>query len=526
MLRPNANRALRLILFGGILAAGLMPVGLAGEKPAAEKTPPATEATPAAEQVSAEQAPAEKLPAALIPVSGEINDTLRSSVARRAAEAVRDGRRLLIFHITSNGGYVGAGLELSREIERLAAGGVRTLAFVDAKAYSAAAIAALSCQEIVMTPEASIGDCAPILVSPVGGLQTIEGTEREKMESAVRERMESLAQKNHYPVALARAMVTMRLVVVEAVNAKTGEVRYVEEEELFRLGPDWEKGGTVDSADELLTVGAEKAKKYGLAKHIVKRLDDLPDLYPIAGAIAWYPITWNETAVVWLNNMYLKALLVLVGLLGIYIELNTPGFGVPGIVGLAAFGLLFTAAFLAGRPDWLPPLLFVIGLVLLAVELFVTPGFGLLGGSGIVLILASIVLAMSSLGGVPEQTYEWTALYNALAVTGIVLAVFAVLAVLLARFFPSLPILSRLVLEPGSGSDGSSHAAAASQESDAHVGDIGRATTMLRPSGKARFGDRLVDVVADGEVLDAGTEIRVIEVRGNRIVVKAVAQHN
>ena len=472
-----------------------------------------------AEEPAAGKGPA-RVRAAMIPITGTIDTALRSSVSRRASEAVRDGCRLLVFHITSNGGFLDDGLELSRDIERLARDDVRTVAFVDAKAYSAAAIAALSCQEIVMSPEASIGDCAPILATPVGGLQPMEGTEREKMESVVRERMESLAEKNHYPAALARAMVTQSIVVVEARNEKTGEVRYVEENDLFKLGPAWEKGGIVDSATELVTLGSEKARKYGFARGIIERPDQLYNLYPIEGRIAPYPVTWNDTAVLWLNNMYLKALLVLVGLLGIYIEMSHPGFGVPGIVGLVAFGLLFAASFLAGEPNYLPPLLFVAGAVMLAIELFVTPGFGVLGILGIALVLVSVVLALSGFSGMPEREYEWSELYHAMAATAAVLTVFAAAALVLARFFPSLPVLGRLVLAPGMTSDGSSRAAAAVQETAARVGQTGLTVTKLRPAGKARFADRLMDVVTEGEFLVAGRQIEVIEIRGNRVVVR------
>ena len=466
----------------------------------------------------------ERLRAAQIPVRGMIDTALRTSVVRRAEEAVKDGCRLLVFHITSNGGMLEDGLELSRAIERLGREGVRTVAFVDAKAYSAAAITAFSCQEIVMSPESSIGDCAPILASPVGGLEPMEGPEREKIESVVRERMESLAERHGYPSALLRAMVTQRIVVVEARNAKSGEVRTVEEPNLSGLGPEWEKGEVVDSADELLTVGSQKALKYGIAQHVVQRLDDLYDLYPIEGRIVMYPVTWNEQVVVWLNHTYLKALLVLIGLLGIYIEMNTPGFGVPGTVALVAFGLLFLGSFLAGQPAYLPPILFVAGSILLGIELFVTPGFGVLGVSGLVLMGGGIVLALSGLEGLPERDFEWSALYRAAGVTAGVGVVFAVAVSVLARFFTRLPVLGQLVLGPSTGSDGSSRAAAAVQETAVHIGERGRSVTTLRPAGKARFGERLVDVVAEGDFLAADIAIEVAEVRGNRVVVRPMRE--
>ncbi|MFO8012178.1 MAG: NfeD family protein [Phycisphaerae bacterium] len=492
----------------------------ASAAPAEETSEPPDDTTAPPDKAADDAEPDAPLPTARVPVSGIIDTALRTSVARRGGDAVDDGRGLVIFHITSSGGYLEDGLELSREIQRLGRR-ARTLAFVDAKAYSAAAILAFSCQEIVMTPEASIGACTPYMASPVGGAQPMEEQVRAKIEGTIVERLETLAEKHGYPKALLKAMVTMPTVVIEARNEKTGEVQYVEEEDLFALGPDWKKGKTVVSGSEVLTVGAEDARTYGLAKHVVPRLGRLYDLYPIKDRIEVYPVTWNETLVSWLNNMYFKALLVLIGLLGIYVEMHTPGVGVPGAIGLAAFGLLFATSFLAGRPEWLPVLLFVGGMALLAVELLVTPGFGVLGGGGAVLVLASIILALPPSYMEPgmEGGVDWDALARSVAVTTVVVVVFVISAMVLARYLPQMPLLKRLVLSDTSVSDGSSRAAAASQERSTRVGETGRTTTMLRPAGKARIGERLVDVVTDGEFLDAETPVRVVQVRGNRIVV-------
>jgi membrane-bound serine protease (ClpP class) len=491
-------------------AAGLGLWGLTrGEEPGPAPTP----AAPA----PAGPAPAEPLRAARIPLEGEIGETLLTSTRDRADQAVRDGCRLLVFDISSYGGMATVGLDLSREVERIGRQ-ARTVAYVDAKAISAAALVAMSCQEIVMTPEASIGDCAPILVGPEG-IMHLEGVEREKFETALRERMASLAEKHGLSPALGKAMVTMQVVVVRAVNKRTGEVRYIEEDDLFGLGADWEKRETIDGPDELLTVGGKQAKAFGIARHLVGRFDDLYDLYPIAGRVTVYPMTWQETVVLWMNNMYLKALLVLIGLIGIYIEMSTPGFGVPGTVAIVCFGLVFLASFLAGAPKWLPLLLVLAGGTMLAIEVFVTPGFGLLGSVGILLLLAGIVLLLPPFQGLPHRAFEYQELLRSLGVTAGILVAFLLAALALARYLPRVPLLGKLVLAPSSVSDGSSRAAAAQVEALARVGDAGRAATKLRPAGKVRFGHRLVDVMTEGDFLDAGTEVVVLEVRGNRIVV-------
>jgi len=501
--RSHRRKPLRILLWVALAAVGLTGLVRGGE--------PTGDAKPHA-----------PYRAALIPIDGDIDNTLVASVERRIEKAIAEDYDLFIFHITSYGGGLTAGLDLATKIDRLPRRGIRTVAFVDAKAISAAALTALACQEIVMTPEAAIGDCAPIAVSATGGITPLPDVEREKLESVTRDRMESLAEEHGIPPALGAAMVTMRITVVRAKNRDTGETRYVQEDKLFDLGPTWEKDVVVDGPDTLLAVGSKKALEYGIARHIVNRLDDLYTLYPIDGELHTLPVTWSEGAVQAMNNLFLRALLVLVGLLGLYVEMHTPGFGVPGTIGLAALALLFAGSILAGNPNWLAPLVFVVGLVLLFIEVFITPGFGVMGVTGILLIVTGILLALSNLSRWPQTDFEWSRLYEALAATVGVLAVFAVLAWLLARFFPRLPILRHLVLAPSTVSDGSSRAAAAPQESTARVGEIGRATSILRPAGKARFDDRLVDVVTEGDFLAPGAAVRVVRLEGNRGVVRAV----
>ncbi len=525
------RRVSRWLLWAALVAAGLAPTAPADEAPDAEAPAPAAPDTTspvvtddggneeaAPDKGAAEIDPDAPVTAAMVTIDGTIDKSLVTSVLRRAEDARADGRGLVIFHITSPGGFLEDGLDLTVELAKLGRRGVRTVAYIDSEAYSAAAMAAFACQAIVMAPEASVGACTPYSAGP-SGPQDIPEEVQAKFEGVVIERLESLAARHGYPPALLKAMVKMSTVVVEVVNEETGETRYIEEQDLMGMGPEWKKDRIIVPGDEVLTVGAEKALAYGIASHIIGSRDELYGLYPIEGRIRTYAVTPSETAVLWLNNMYLKSLLALIGLLGIYVEITTPGFGVPGLVGIGAFALLFTASFLAGRPDYLPPLLFAIGLALLAVELFVTPGFGLLGGSGILVLMVGIVLALGNFEGLPERDFEYAELGRAIVATAAVLAVFLIAAGVLARLLPHVPVLGRLVLGPTSISDGSNRAAAARVERGIRVGDTGRTTTMLRPAGKARFGQRTVDVMTAGELLDRGTEVQVVEVRGNRVVV-------
>ncbi len=558
-------RMFRLVLFAGLVAAGLAgphcvdrpaetpekdapEVEPAPEAPAddPETTPedaeaPAEEAdAPVSEQpaeeaptkegpAGEEAAPAEgeaadgpaRLQAALIPVEGVVNPSLLTSVTRRADQAIEDGCQVLIFDVSSYGGYVTVALDLSKALERLGRKDVRTVAYVEEKAISAAAMAALSCQEIVMAPEAQIGNCAPILVGP-DGVTPLTGVEREKQESVLRDRMAHLAEKHGIPPAIGKAMVTMGIVVVKVVNKETGEVRYVEEDEMFELpeASDWEKERIVDASDEILTATGERAKELGIARHIVDDFEELTDLYSLRRPVVLYEVTTLEIVAGWINSPILKLFLFLVGLIGVYVELSTPGFGVPGTVGLLCFAMAFLAPALAGNAQWVPAVFFGVGLVLLALELFITPGFGVLGALGILSLIVGIILALPRQSPITwEGGVNWSTLGTSTLMTAAIVTVFLVVAAVLGRFLPHLPVLGRLVLAPSGLSDGSSRAAAARIETGLAPGQTGRTVTTLRPAGKIMIDDRLVDATTEGDFLDAGRQVEVVEVRGNRVVV-------
>jgi membrane-bound serine protease (ClpP class) len=510
-------RVFRLAFCAGLIAAGLAEPRLAAEAPESE-VPPA----PPVERSPADEPPeGKRFRAARIPLEGAVNQSLLTSIERRAEQAIEDGCKILIFEVSSYGGYVTVSLDLSKAMERFGRRDVRTVAYVEEKAISAAAMAAMSCQEIVVAPEAQIGNCAPILVGP-DGVTPLTGVEREKQESVLRDRMAHLSEQHGIPPAVGKAMVTMGIVVVKAVNAKTGEVRYVEEDEIFNL-PDaanWEKKEIVDGSNEILTASGRRAKELGIAKHVVGDFDELYDIYRLERPVALYSVTTLEVVAGWLNNPALKSLLVLIGLIGAYVELSSPGFGVPGTIGLLCFALVFIAPALAGNTQWVPAVFFGIGLVLLALEVFVTPGFGVLGSLGVLGMLAGIVLALPRESPIGWDTgVDWNTLgTSALITTGIV-AVFLLVAAMLGRFLPQLPVLGRLVLAPSSVSDGSSRAAAARIETGLAVGQTGRTLTKLRPAGKIMIDDRLVDATTEGDYLDAEQTVEVVEVRGNRVVV-------
>jgi membrane-bound ClpP family serine protease len=201
-----------------------------------------------------------------------------------------------------------------------------------------------------------------------------------------------------------------------------------------------------------------------------------------------------------------------------------PGVGIPGVIAAICFVLFFWShSQLAGQITMLAVLLFVLGLVLIALEVFVLPGFGVAGISGILLVLVS--LALVTLEKKPETSQEWMSLIGTVATFGAGLLAAIPLAIVLAWYLPSIPYVNRLILKP----EGEREMELEEMASDAVrpeiaslLGAIGVAATPLRPAGKVQFGEEFVDVVAEGGYVAPGTRVQVIEVEGNRVVVKEV----
>jgi membrane-bound serine protease (ClpP class) len=238
-----------------------------------------------------------------------------------------------------------------------------------------------------------------------------------------------------------------------------------------------------------------------------------------------------------------QAILILIGLVMIFLEIQTPGFGIPGITAVVAFLIVFGSSALLGRVGSLEIIIFLAGLGCLAVEIFVLPGFGVVGISGFVLIGLSLVLSMQDFV-IPRFDWEWTLFgRNLLVVFAGLLAAISGIAVI-ALLGPRIKIFDRIMLktaitgtaggpDPESpagkafvanpGSFGASGLAAEDEENFAALtGKIGTSDTVLRPSGRAVFDGKVYDVVADGEFIDEGRGIVVTRVRGNRIIVKRV----
>ncbi len=474
--------------------------------------------------------------AAVIVCKDMIDDGLYKSIKRRTKIALDEGANYLIYEIGTYGGLLQSADDIAKylilDIPQMS-GKAHTVAYVTTEAISAGAMISVSCQDIIMRENTTIGDCAPIVM---GG--KLEGVEREKTESFTRAAFTRAAEANGYPVALLKAMVTMQIEVFRVQNLETGEFEFFENEELPKdpNAYDLDNKELVVKDDELLTLTASQALEYGIARATVQDLSGVLDFLAerdgvrFAGEPMLLETTWSEELVRWLNSPVVMAILVMLALLGVYMEFNTPGLGLPGLVAVICFVIIIGSKYLIGLANWVEVALFVIGIILLLIEFFVLPGFGIAGFSGIVCIFAGLfgMLIKNPPDKLPwpSNAVEWSDFTQGVIGLSLGFGGFIILAWLLSKYLPKIPFLSGLILIPAFAKRGGTMQVSMTKPVESeiagiNVGDIGEVVSTLRPTGKVRFGDAIVDVVAEGDFLNIGTRVKIIEIHGNRVVVKA-----
>lgn len=477
--------------------------------------------------------------AAVIVCKGDIDHGLYKSIQRRTEIALGEGAEYLIYEIGTYGGLLSSADDISkyfilREGWPEAGKEARTVAYITTEAISAGSMISVSCQDIIMLKNTTIGDCAPIMI---GG--KLEGVEREKIESFTRGAFKRAAKANDYPEVLLKAMVTMQTEVYRIENLDTGEKEFFEAGQLPKDPNmyDLDNKELIVRSDELLTLTDTEAMEYGIARAQVESLDGVleflgrRDGVRFAGEPEVLWTSWSEEMVRWLNSPAVMAVLVMLALLGVYIEFNTPGVGLPGLVAVICFAAIIGSKYLVDLANWVEVALFAIGLVLLMMEIFVLPGFGIAGVLGISCIIASVfgMLVKNAPDKLPwpESTVDWQLFAEGLVGLFLGFGGFLVLAWILAKYLPRLQLFSGLILAPRvAGGDVrmqvSMTSPPESETAIVNVGDAGEVVLTLRPTGKARFGDAIVDVVAEAEFVDRGTKVVIIEIHGNRVVVSPV----
>lgn len=457
--RPGARR--RSLALAILSSLALLHLALGALPAAAETPPPGFGAARVAE----------------IPISGTIEMGLAPFVERAIHEAESGEADAILLRVDTFGGRIDAAVKIR---DAILASKLPTVAWVSGRAISAGALISLAAETLVMNEGASIGAAQPVQISP-GGESSPTG---EKTVSSMRGEMRATAEARGRNARVAEAMVDADI-EIEGVVA----------------------------AGKLLTLTGQEALAQDIADRVVS---DRGALLALMGweerRVVRANPTWSEGLVRFLTHPVLAGLLLTVGGLALLLELRSPGLGIPGLIGVICLALYFGSHYLVSLAGNVELLLFLGGLLLLILEVFVIPGFGATGIAGILMLVAGLLLSrVSPHGGMAEIRAALMLLVISFAAT---LALFLALL----RFLPQARWMGAIVLE-----DRQDHAVgfhADRHEGEPLLGKRGRCLSDLRPAGVVEIEGRRLDVISSGNYIARGALVTVIEIKANRIVVE------
>ena len=403
----------------------------------------------------------------------DVDGTIDAGMAHRVEQAITDaktiGAHAILLRIATDGGAVDDANSIKDALE---GAGIETIAYVPGNAWSAGALIALSCDKIIMAPGSSMGATLPITIGP-GGESPVDA----KFIAAIRSEMESLAEQHHRDPALAGGMVDPNVVI-----------------------PGLKKKG------EILSLTPNVALKH----HFIDGISptDVGALAIVGihdAALTSYAPTLGEQIAQFVSDPIVSGLLLSIGFLGLWIELQTRYF-VAGIIAVLAFGMFFGAHIIAGASTLVIVGLFGLGVLGLLFELHVLPGHGIGGIIGSLLIMTSIVFAFGAAAWV-----------LGIVTMAIALVLSIIVFIILLRWLPESALLRRLAF---AGAQSTSEGYLASPTLSYLIGKDGVAVSQLRPAGVAMIAGERFEVQTDGDFIPAQTPIRVDHVMGAKIFVK------
>jgi membrane-bound serine protease (ClpP class) len=403
----------------------------------------------------------------VVPIEETVEKGLYAFLKRAVETAEKENAAAIIFEINTPGGAVDAAAGIGK---LLTSTDVKTIAFINNQALSAGAYISLNMDEIYMVRGGTMGSAA--IIDQSGN------TAGKKAESYWFAEMQNAAkQANRDPIyALAMADETI---------------------DLPKYGA--EKG-------KLLTLTSEQAVEVGYAEGIVSNLDQLLDQIGYSEAdVRPLEVSFAEKVARFITNPFVYSILLTIGSLGLVLELYSPGFGVPGFMGLSALLLFFYGHLVAGLAGYETLILFIIGLGLILLEFFIAGGIA--GAIGFVAIIASFFLAADNV------VHMGISLLVAITVTILV-------SILLIKVFGKKMRLFKKIILTDSTNTESGYVS--NKNRSELVGMEGYALTVMRPSGTILIEDERIDAVSEGAFIDKGAKVKVVKAEGARIVVRAI----
>lgn len=494
-----------------------------------------------ASAVRENQATAAEWTPAIIEINGEISPTVVKRTKTLIGDALTQRQaNWLGLRINSGGGRLGECIELASVLAELDPDEVRTVAYVPVEAAGGAALVALACDQVIVHPGAKLGGGLTLAEEAAGRAGRLprqanrpppqQQEDQRDFTKLTRDEVEiarttiegSLAASAGRSWSLMAAFIDPGLRLHRYTNRETGETAILSEAELAQQpSPDaWREDEPINPGQTVLTLTDEQAVDLGVAFARVDDFDQLKRLYGFAEDPPVVTPNWALELVEALANPWLAGVLLLVGFAGIYIEFHTPGLGIGAFVATVALLLFFWSHFLSGTAEWLEVLLFLVGVFFLLMEAFVLPGLGIFGLGGAAMVLASLVL-VSQTFVIPKTAGQLGELRESLTTVVMAMAACLVLGMVFRRYLPYAPGLRGMIEPPPSDLEIAEQEARETMVDYTHlVGAQGVATTHLRPSGRAEIGGELIDVIADGQVIDRGQQVQVTAARAGRVLVK------
>ncbi|MCX8095306.1 MAG: ATP-dependent Clp protease proteolytic subunit [Caldisericia bacterium] len=399
----------------------------------------------------------------IIHIEGEIELGLSKYVQRALSNL--DGVKSVIFVVDTFGGAVDAATQIRDKILELNSKGVLTIGWIKGRAWSAGALITLATKKIVFSSGGSIGAAEPIPAT-------------EKTISALKAEFESTCEANGRDPLIGAAMVDKEIEIEGVVK----------------------KG-------EILTLSRDLAKKVGFLDFEANSIEEILNEFNLKNyEIIDIKFSLTEKIARFITQSTIREILLVIGFLGLLIEATTPGFGVPGTMGLISLTLFFGGHMIAGLGNWFYVGLFIIGVILLLIEIFLIPGFGLTGIAGIILIFVSIFF---TLGGGTRALYS----------IGIVASILLILFIILLFLFPKLPIWNKLGLKESLKTEKGYTSYSQLEEL---IGKEGKVLTTLRPSGTIEIDGKRYDAISLGEFIEKDSKVKVIKIEGGKIIVEKI----
>jgi membrane-bound serine protease (ClpP class) len=422
-----------------------------------------------------------------VPIKGTIDLGLPPFIKRVISVAEKDNASAIIFEINTFGGRVDAATQIK---DAILGSKVPTIAFINRRAISAGALISLSCEKIYMTEGGVLGAATAVDMSGKKG--------SEKVISFMREEMASTAEKRGRNTEIARGMVDEELMFTHLVIK--GDSIIVNDIEGRKEG-------------KLISLTTEQALKYNISDGKAETLNELINLLGYSELVLKENIeNWSEKLVRFLTNPVVASLLTTFGFLGILFELQSPGWGIPGVVGLICLILSLSASYIAQLATISDMLLIIAGFSLIMLEAFVIPGFGVVGISGIGIVVYGLYLLLIPNVPVGEEVLSNATDGFMIGLLGAIIGIYLLLKLMVkTKFWKQLTA-------PGSQKKEDGYTNSFGWES--LIDQIGVADTDLHPSGWVRVEDKRFFMISEGDFIEKGSSVKILSVDGNRVLVK------